>query len=215
MPFSSRDADPFDMSWLRSDLTRRFGRGVLWIPPHYGAYFKLLHPAQAKNDLRDVSWSEIADSARLPLTISTRLLDLCLDAGNRDKLALPPHGIMSDVTCSQLVNILAKFTKTPHACLTVFSTSWGDLLPRDHDLRPAFLWGETVLLSLIDIREICNLSVSPTLLWPADRAWIVATLLDTNWSVIGCSQEAGEVIRRARDLDVLTLEPDELTKVLG
>lgn len=211
MSFSDADADLFDMSWLAPDATGRSGRRSSLIPLGYGAYFKLLHPAQAKDDRRDVSWSEIADSARLPLTVSTRLFDLCVDSGRRDELALPPHGMMPDKACDQLVNILANFTRTPHQCVTVFSTSWGDLLPTNLNLRTGSLRGQTVLLSVADIMQICELSISPTMWWPADRAWIVATILDTNWSVIGCSHEAGEVIRSAHDLDLLTLELNDLT----
>ncbi len=131
---SNSDPDPLDLRWLASSADSQSRARPLPIPLGYDAYLKLMHPAQT-DDCGDVSWSEIANSARLPITTSTTLIELCLDSGRREDLALPPDGIMPDATCHHLVRILAQFTSTPHQCATVFSSSWGELLPADRDLE--------------------------------------------------------------------------------
>jgi len=52
------------------------------------------------------------------------------------------------------------------------------------------------------------LSITPSLVWPDDRAWCVATETDFDSTLVGCSEECAEALVADERLEALQVPPD-------
>jgi hypothetical protein len=151
----------------------------------------------------------------------------------------PPVGNLPLPALEALVGVLAAHTATPDDCYFAMWEGWGShngggarltlredgtsavehlpalyppaprlALPgRDHLLFRGPLAAVTAL-ARYDGAEV-PWTQSPTLFWPADRAWCVATEVDFDSTLVAGGEEAVAAVLAAVDLEALPVEPSD------
>lgn len=114
-----------------------------------------------------------------------------------------PEGSLPRLVAETLVRILAAHTSTPAQCWMAVWNGWGGMPAapavvhhpgRDYVLLSAAVPMASRPLWLID-GEAWHYQ-SPSLWWPEDRAWVVATEVDFAWTYVGGSEAVVDALRR-------------------
>ena len=191
------------------------------VPDVYLAFGRLLHPARSAvpDGPGVIRWSQIAAARGLAIDSGVRFREL---AGWRDgpdpppPLAAPLDGSLDEEECLALGDVLARFTRRPG---TVWYCLWdgygwpelpayGEGPPRVH------LEHEECLLFTGPLTACANFRSgpwfqSPTLWWPDDRAWCVATPIDGFSTYIGGGVACLEALFREPRLEVLPIGAED------
>jgi hypothetical protein len=69
--------------------------------------------------------------------------------------------------------------------------------------------------SIPELLGASPLSLSPNLIWPADRSWCVTTDIELDSSLVGCSELAAKSILGRDDLEAFLVEPDDVVIPAG
>ncbi|HEY3765146.1 MAG TPA: hypothetical protein VGL44_08300 [Gaiellales bacterium] len=196
---------PDDVSaadWLDTGL-RPWGQDGLvvanFVPASYEAFARVLHPA-GDGERRDVRWADLAARTGGHVSPDTGFraasgLNPKGDLRAWDR-AVPSDGSLPHAQLAALAAVLGTATSTPERCMYCFWIGWGawgeadelDRLPlvrlphRDHYLLtgPLARMGTAVRLE-------GGFERAPSLWWPADRAWFVATEIDGYSTYVGGS----------------------------
>jgi hypothetical protein len=143
---------------------------------------------------------------------------------------MPVHGSLPFRQPVRLASTLADFTSTPERCWFAIWEGFGDLpagignppkLPMPHrdmillsvplaavpETSFGYAWYETVP------EHRAGGYRSPSLWWPDDRAWCVATDVDVSSSYLGGPQGCVDALVRDDELEVLQVSPDQLLTV--
>lgn len=190
-----RDVSPG--AWI-ADALAPSGRGVAsLVPPTFGAYARVFHPAAryvGAEDV-DVSWAEVAaanGTVAHPLMEWGSITGSMEYFGNADQDPLwqgaPARGHLPVEVAARMVAVLAEHTTTPDDCWFGVWRGWGVL---DGDWPTLVLpdrefWlvrGPVGLATENMAPEPAEQSAS--LWWPADRAWFVATDIDLVTTYVG------------------------------
>ena len=192
------------------------------LPDVFPAYARVLHPASlgSSGEAEPVRWSTVASWTGA--TVHPRM-----QFGNIAKLPYPyepswgeapEEGIFPGAECRALVELLREFTATPDTCYSCYWEGYGDFDPRQNPAilqqfphlltapkltapeRAYFLFRGTldIIPPLIDAPPWHR---SPSLWWPEDRAWCVATDLDLYDTFVGGSPACIERILQCPDLE--------------
>jgi hypothetical protein len=187
-------ADVEPAAWLSAALrpwsTRGISQVATLVPAGYATHGRILHRAgTASGD--PVRWAAIAAVTGQPITAQTRYIDLVGWHPSRDQQAPPwpwrepDRGSLLPEECAAVAAVLAEHTETPDDCwFCVWEgygwaelTRLGERAPRvalEH--RNCLLFRGPVAAATAFRSE--PWFQSPTLWWPADRAWCVASELD-------------------------------------
>ena len=188
--------------WARVDGVA--GRGL-------EAYARILHPVPATRlDLAVADawgmhpvleetrwpWSEVAQRQGLtmhPLVQWNRLADIHDGVRFEDgwRVGQTQDGYLEPPSLRDLVELLAEWTATPGELVAGFWEGWGELgLPG----APQLSWqGREMFLCRTSTAELSDplwaerggfSGLSPQLLWPADRAWVVASEIDWDSTIV-------------------------------
>jgi hypothetical protein len=223
--------------WIRSRLTGNDPRVSLRVgdvvPDGYERYIRLFHPVCTGDEL--LTWQQIADStgARFhPLAYFGHLLgDRAEELGSQ---VFP--GALQYRQLSRLVAVLRPWTPDASCWFAYSEAAGGDLdlfLPlvatqaswsSAEQAAAAFrVWDEDYLLLTGPLEAVLPQSrpelglepdypiLSPQLWWPADRSWIVVTMTDLQYTLIGAS--AGLAAALLSDTELETAEVDWLDDI--
>ncbi len=216
--------DPAPADWL----VQRFGSwrgGELQVgavvPDGYPAYGRLLHPAHRTDREGPVRWSEIAAERGLSLDAEARFNDLVGWLPARDgedppePYEAPVRGSLGEDQCALLADILTGFTASPELCwfclwdgygwpeLTYFR-EWAPRVKMPH--RDYILFKGPV--SAATAFRSPPWFQSPTLWWPDDRAWCVASEVDLYSTYIAASVQSRRTLLSQPTLEVLAAKTE-------
>jgi hypothetical protein len=193
--------DASEMSWIAPAL-RPFADGVgSWVPPVFEAYARLLHPAKGPHH-SPIRWAEVAAWSGGTIHALVQWVPMARERGSAPSappfLAAPADGKLLPATLGALCDVLAGYTTTPGECYFGVWEGWG-LLP-DEVKRAARLdlpeRGHFMFRgALSDVQEIGSdfggffRQQSPSIMFPADRSWFVATEVDFDSTYVGGSRE--------------------------
>lgn len=218
----AKDAEAAD--WLASQLLplgKELGTRVgAVIPPGFEAYARVFHPATAGDDgAREVSWKEVAAwSGRTPHAEMQweHVSDpMGRTTDPRPWKEAPVPGEVSLRIRQRLVSILKEETARPDLCWALVWKGWGGFDPeiRFPIAREIRLPGrEYVLfrgpLENLGQQLICGPDrmeiAGPSLWWPEDRRWCVATEIDFCWTYVAGTEDC--IARVLSDPELEALE---------
>jgi hypothetical protein len=209
------------------------------IPPGFQAYARVLHPAHyvMAKGTRAVRWREIADWSGVPLHPDSQFHSIALPAARPAGPAPwnsqgPERGSLDATDAEVLVELLADYTSTPSNCLFCIWDGWGwdtamaaalpgevpipipDPVPPEVRQGPRVrLPGRDYLLYTGPIDAALAFAGSPgqtpSLWWPADRAWCVASEVDLLWTYVGGSVALVEELLAYPAVEALPASPGQ------
>jgi hypothetical protein len=209
------------------------------IPPGFQAYARLLHPAHytLAKGVRKVRWREISAWSGVPLRPDSQFHSIALPpvrpAGPAPWNSQgPERGSMDGADTAALIELLAVHTSTPSACLFCMWDGWGwDTamsaalpgevpIPVPDPVPPEVRFGPRVRLPHRDyllytgpidaaLAFAGSPGQTPSLWWPADRAWCVATEVDLCWTYVGGTAQLIEELLADPAVEALPAVPGQ------
>lgn len=160
---------------------------------------RILHPfLSADNTL--VPWRVVAGTVRVNLDHTTESETLLPGDGSEEPQA-PMAGILPGMVAVHLLAALAESAERIDDCFFGIWDGWGQIQqPFPETARFSFGHRDWLLFEGSRPAVICGVEVIPTvfvkpsLWWPADRGWIVATEIDHRCSYVSCSADAAQRI---------------------
>jgi hypothetical protein len=207
--------------WIVAGI-QGFGASVLsLVPAGFSSYVRVFHPAYrlAGDTLTPVRWEEIAAAngtrvhATMQLHAVARHLKYLHERQPGVYDAPPRAGTLPPDAAAPLAEVLARHTSTPARCwfavwngfggtrADIRSASTFHLPAREYHLLVGAL--EAVMESAVKSPA----AQSPTLWWPDDRSWCVATEIDLNTTYLGCTDACRDEIVASPDLEAWAIEP--------
>jgi hypothetical protein len=218
----ARDDDVAAASWIKPRLTGAFGAVTRHVPEGYAAYVRLCHPAEDDAG-QEVTWSTVAAATGRQAHPTMQWHAL---VGSADYLNMtgslwlgsnPDRGSLAPPTLAALCETLAQHTATPGACYFGIWDGYGwlpngvpthlhhgdrDYIVLTGPMRAALQLGHHP-------RPDWFIPQSPNLFWPADRAWCVATEIDFDSTLLGCTTELAGQLLSDPALDAWPVNPDD------
>ncbi len=211
--------DKSEARWVEESLSDFAKVGGL-VPQGFSAYARMFHPAYLDdNQEQPVRWSTIASwTGRTvhPLMQFERIANL--SEGHGDIYKDPPwglvprHGSIPERECRTLIDVLRGFTSTPDRCYFGLWEGYGYLAQslykessrvRAPERKYLLFRGPLEGVMSFLIGEHPFWGDTPSIWWPADRAWCVATDIDLYDTYVGGSEECIEAILSNPELEVL------------
>ena len=194
------------------------------MPEGFGAYARVFHPAELRTDRghEPVQWSPVRWSTVASWTGRTvhpqmqfgRIADLSEPYQDPPWGSHPRYGCLPPEECRTIAEVLREFTSTPDRCYFCVWEGRGFLDPglykkasrlrvpgRDYLL---FRGPLDAVMSFLDYFPR-GWSQSPSIWWPDDRAWCVATEIDLADTYVGGSDACIERVLSCRDLEALPI----------
>ena len=209
--------------WLRG---HRMRVGSL-VPVGFEAYARLFHPASlqtADGNWQAVRWSEVAawhGRTVHPLMQFHRIANL----PDETLLQIEPEwgdapevGSLPLAETAILAGLLREFTGAPESCYFGVWEGWGFLDYDFYERQPRIQAFRDCLLFRGPLSALPFPNMhghSPTLWWPADRAWCVATEIDFIETIIGGSAAGIRRILDHPELEALPVAIDGLLEFDG
>lgn len=191
--------DPGEALWLIQAVEPHWARAqnanyaAAVIPNGFAAYARIFHPAVGA-DGQEVTWATVAKQHSLQAHGQMQWPAITQPAASTGQMAFgePVTGSLPQNQAKVLVDLLRSHTSTPERCYFAIWDGWGSFSSGE-------LWGATARLHLPDRSyylmrgtiDAATKSVSPTywqspsLWWPSDRAWCVATEVDLMSTYVG------------------------------
>jgi hypothetical protein len=223
-PLVSVAPSPDPASWIRDRLlpmSRTTGTRVCSVVPDgFEAYARVLHPAFGPlPDRVPFTWSAAADRARCVLHAETQwesIVEALRESGWEPPWQEDPGlGWCPPEVMTPLCETLVGQTSTPDVVWYGMWVGYPDVLAVSKGAPHFELPGrEYVLLKgpLQAAGEIivspAALRTSPSLWWPEDRAWCVATEIDFRWTYVGGTEECIVNLETESRLEVLRALPE-------
>jgi hypothetical protein len=190
------------------------------IPDGFDAYARVLHPARQGSDAQvGVKWSEVAAwSGRV---VHPEMQWKSISQPRTEPESGPPWTYEPDVgVCPTdvllpLVEIMRKYSSGEDGCWACVWEGWGgigdafpevprvDLPWRSHLL----LWVPFEILTEGIFGGVGAARISPSLWWPRDKRWCVATEVDFAWTYVGGSHSCIDAILSDAQLEALVTSP--------
>ena len=213
-------ADVSPARWVQ-DRLRDFATVRALVPESYPAYARIFHPAyRSPKEERPVRWSEIAAwTGRTvhPMMQFERIAILEMYR-NPSWGWRPGNGSIPEAECRTLIEVLKHFTATPDRCWFCLWEGYGDINPRLYDRARVKAPGRDHLLFRGPLESVMKfagedqefgLHIPPSIWWPDDRAWCVATDVDLPHSYVGGSEECIEALLARPELEALPARLDD------
>ena len=211
--------DVSEARWVEESLSE-FGKVRALLPEGFSAYARVFHPFYFDHDEEQpVRWSTVAEwTGRIahPLMQFRRIANLREGPpyGHQDPPwgHSPQEGSIPERECRNLVDVLGRFTSTPDQCYFCLWEGFGNIDRRlykpDSRVRAP---GRDYLLFRGPIDGVMSFLIgehpfwgdTPSIWWPSDRAWCVATDIDLYDTYLGGSDECMEAILNHPILEAL------------
>ena len=211
--------DVSEARWVEESFSA-FGTLRSLLLEGFAAYARIFHPAYLNRDEeRPVRWSTVAEwTGRTvhPLMQFERIAGLSEDPHNMYKNppwgSLPKHGSIPERECRTLAEVLRSLTSTPDSCFFCLWEGYGNIDTRLYKAssrvrapgRDYLLFrGPIDAIMAFITRDGPFWGHSPSIWWPEDRAWCVATDIDLFDTYVGGSEECIEAVLSNPDLEAL------------
>lgn len=218
--------DPTETQWIRDRLLPvSDGGGILvgaLAPTGFEAYCRIFHPAhryvRATGEHLMVRWSEVAaqtGTAFHPLTHWHNIL------GHPENPRFyhpgwgtaPCMGRLDPGEARLLASILGEFTETPSRCC--FCLWEGGYHEDRKGKQPVEIGGYHYFVFLDELKAVPTAD-SPNFWWPADRAWCVATDIDSFYTLVGGKEDCIDRIISHPGLEALPVRAhDQISLDIG
>ena len=189
------------------------------VPEGFAAYARVFHPAELRADRghEPVRWSTVASwTGRTvhPQMQFERIANLSEPYQDPPWGSYPRYGCLPPEECRTIAEVLGEFTSTPDRCYFCVWEGWGFLDPGLYKNASRLrVPGRGYLLFRGPLDAIMSFldqiprgwSQSPSIWWPDDRAWCVATEIDFSDTYVGGSDACIERILSCRDLEALLI----------
>lgn len=189
----------YDMSWV-VDGIRPFEDGVVGtlVPVRFEAYGRILHPAW-RADGSAIRWDAVAAwSGRTVHSLAEFVQVASPVNGTHDPAPFdqpPRQGALPRDTLNALKDVLRTHTTTPRECFVGIWEGFGWLEPKEVQAPRLRLPERTHLIFEGDADLLDHVGwigfdgrlvqESPSVIWPADLAWFVATDVDQESTYVG------------------------------
>lgn len=183
------------VEWLERSRDNCAGSIGFYVPSGFPCYVRILHPAQNAGDgsYDDVTWQEIAQASGRELTPLSTSDDIWAPEEVTGLHVTSPLGWLSERQCAALAAILAGQTTTPSECTFLFHGSWSSK-PSGEGVTTIQLPESHYVVVRGACSQTCGFEVGPSMWWPADGAWFAVTIIDMDYSLVGCSRTAMQAI---------------------
>lgn len=214
------ELDVSPAAWIVAGV-RPFGSGVgSLVPRGFGAHARVLHPAELSD--HDVRWATVAAANGRIVHPGMEWVAITgswayLHHDNQPDIwdTAPTDGYPPARTARSLAAVLGRFTAAQRYWFAVWEgygglpDGWRDRYPRvPMPQRSMYLFGGA--------REDAGEPIptftweqSPTLWWPDDRAWCVASDLDLMSTYVGGSRALVDALVECDDLEVFEVTRDQ------
>jgi hypothetical protein len=184
------------VEWLGRSLDRSSGRIGFYVPAGFACYVRILHAAQNAGDgsYDDVTWGKIAAASGRELTPLSTSDDIWAPEEVMGPKVTSPLAWLSERQCPALAAVLAEHTSTPSQCAFLFHGSWATSNPSGPGVTTIQLPESAYAVVRGACSQTCSFEVGPSMWWPADRAWFAVTIIDMDYSLVGCSRAAMQAI---------------------
>jgi hypothetical protein len=202
-------------SWIRSRLDAKVGTVTESVPRGYSAYARILHPA-SDIEGRLVRWETAAEAMG---RIAHREMQWHTLIGSNDRTGAPSLGEMDLDELRVLCEILATQTLDPDNCFFGFCDIWAwvdeRFPPKQRRQRKlelpmgrnyVVLHGPLATSGGMGDEEVRR---SPSLIWPGDHSWFVASEVDFDSTLVGGNAKAIEAIVCSPKLEAWQMEPTD------
>lgn len=209
------------------------------LPPGFQSYARVLHPAHyaMAKGIRTVRWREIAGWSGVPLHPDSQFHSIALPPTPPAAPAPwnsqgPERGSLDAADAEALIEPLAAHTSTPSSCLFCIWDGWGwdtamsaalpgevpipipDPVPPEVRQGPRVrMQGRDYLLYTGPIDAALAFAgtpgQTPSLWWPADRAWCVASEVDLLWTYVGGSAALIDELLADPSIEALPAAPGQ------
>ena len=211
--------DKSEARWVEASLSE-FGTVRALLPEGFPAYARVFHPFHLDdNQEQPVRWSTVAEwTGRTvhPLMNYIRIANLREGPpyGYQDPPwgRSPQEGSIPERECRTLLDVLRGFTSTPERCYFGLWEGYGYLAQGQYKKSSRVKGeGRNYLLFRGPIEGVLTFLAgehpfwgdTPSIWWPADRAWCVATDIDLYDTYVGGSEECIEAILNHPELEAL------------
>jgi len=227
--------------WLEQGLNQKFGTVGSLIPRGFSSYARLFHPARNRAG-QQVRWAEVASwSGRTVHPLMAFEGISSLREGN--DIDPPPwtedpvHGSLAEEEAAALAAFVARFTGTPERCffavwegfgqfhpgaMSMLTSAGGDQSPfPPEEIQAAQRIkgvGRDYLLYSGPLSCIRSFfagiwRASPTIWWPEDRMWCVATDTDLDSTYFGGSEVCVRTLMEHAVFEALAINLDAPTYI--
>lgn len=209
------------MSWI-VDGVLPFGDGVVGtlVPVRFEAYGRILHPAW-RADRSAIRWDAVAAwSGRTVHSLAefVQVASPVRDVSSPAPFDQPPRdGALPRDTLQALNGVLRAHTRTPDECFVGVWEGVGWIAPKRVRAPRLQLAQRThlVFAGPLDVLDHvgwigfdgCLVHEAPSVIWPADRAWFVATDVDQESTYVGATQNLIEALIADLGLEVWPASP--------
>ena len=210
-------------AWIAEQI-HGFGHDVgSIIPEGFARYARVFHPARRLNDQTNsnpgyqaVRWSDIAASNGTVMHPEAQFEAISgADPWHNHQPGLwdtaPQVGELPHDVAARLVDVLGRQTSTPQRCWFCVWEGWGGLPSPSQDRvrlpQRNYLLAAAPISATLGAFERIG-APGPSLWWPDDRAWIVATEIDHRWTYVGGSTDCIDAVLSDPHLEALPTERD-------
>jgi hypothetical protein len=211
-------------AWIKPRLKGEFGVVTLQVPEGFEAYARIFHPA-ADSECEQIRW---ADAAKTHGKVAHREMQWHALVSSTDAVRDPQLGAMDLDELEGLCEILVDHTSKPGNCFFGLCEIWSWVdevlsgmegkrgrLCRPRRLKLPLERNYVVIQGpLAAISQISHgpYRYAPSLIWPADHMWLVASEVDFDSTLVGGSAELIEEIVNSPELEAWRVKPtDSLT----
>lgn len=192
------------------------------VPTGFEAYARIFHPIWVNQERKSIRWSDLAERYGRTLQPETSFWELVRppDAGPNwsteevQDRSDPTDGSLPKDLCGKLAGVLAPFTSAVERTWFAVWDGWGDIPPELASLPKARApYGRSYILFAGPLASVTSLRwgawfQSPSLWWPDDRAWCVATEIDDYSTFVAGSEACIEAIEQEPVLETLRTRVD-------
>jgi hypothetical protein len=192
------------------------------VPTSFAAYARVFHPAYLTLEQREIRWAEVAAANGrrahpamewIAITGSWRFLHHDTQPGIWDQE--PSEGSLPLRQSIRVTSILSDHTTTAERCWFAIWDGFADLDPPPSDApkvqmpnRPMWLFSGAI--HGWEARQQNDLPErSPSLWWPEDHSWCVATDVDLMTTYVGGSDACIEALVAVRGLEAMRVSVDQ------
>jgi len=209
-------------AWIGERL-HPFGRDVgSVVPPGFASYARVFHPPYriaSDGTFTPVHWRDIAAANERTVQEEMQRLDLSCEPARfsaQQETLWDQQPSRGRLPRERLVATLGAHTRTPESCWFAVWEGFGDLRIPEKAGTEFSLPGRNYLLlhgQLADVLQTLSavdwIYLAPSLWWPEDRAWCVATEIDFSWTYVGGAPGCILQIMNDPALEALATHPEE------
>lgn len=223
-------------SWIEPELHEDFGTVCSVVPARYPAYARVFHPGYSP-DGDPVTWESVARATGHRMH-SLAQWHALIGSPNPDDLSdsnwsgeQPDRGALPRQVWTPLSHIIAREMHLSEECLCAIWTGWeafgawlaqlaigspgsAEKVGLPYLSLPPFAGRDYLLIrtkleSVERVVEIEAIEMLPSMIWPEERSWFLATDIDFDSTLVGGSERLIHAIVSGNDIEAWQVNPDD------